>query len=302
MNDAALRALGSVVVAAQLLLPLCVGAPILLSKKLAAEMSADQRRARRARRDERKRSGGATVVDAKKLAPLKCPTCGAPVPLEGQVFPCRHCHAEVRPPPEYAAALRDREVTAADLVKAERMWRWSRWTSSPLLLWPLRLAIVMWLAVVVVSAAGLSDDWPKMVLFLAVILAVLLLIVGLAWVSGIAAERRQLPPLPNNDVFDSPAADGACTSCGAPVHFPEKRIAILCLYCAAEAYRVEIAKAEKRKAKSDRGAAGQSLLDAMIARRDRRNDFLLFLSFMGIAEIFYGVIFTFAAIADFVGC
>jgi len=59
-----------------------------------------------------------------------------------------------------------------------------------------------------------------------------------------------------------------------------------------------VAKAEERKAKTDRAAAGQSLLDAVIARRDRRNDLLLFVAFMAIAEIFYGVIFALAAIGD----
>jgi hypothetical protein len=300
VNELAIRGLAIGVVAAQLALPVAVGAPILRSKKLADEMSADKRQARKARRRDRERGGGPSTLDAKKLAPLKCAACGAPVPLQGQVFPCPHCGAEVKPPAEYVAALNDREATAAELVKAERMWRWSRWTSSPLLLWPLRFAMIAWLGLVLFGAAVLGEDWPKMVLFLAIILAIVF--VGLAWISGMAGERKQLPPLPKNEVFDGPAADGVCTSCGAPVRFPEKRIAMLCLYCTAEAYRASVAKAEERKAKTDHAAAGQSLLDAMIARRDRRDDLLLFFAFMGIAEIFYGVVFTFVALADFIGC
>lgn len=300
MSDAAIHTLASIVIAAQLILPLAAGAPILLSKKLADEMSADKRRARRERRSDRKH--GAKPPNAKKLAPLKCASCGSPVPLEGEVFPCRHCHAEVTPPAEYVAALRDRAATADQLVKAERMWRWSRWTSSPLLLWPLRIAVIAWLALVIVSVAWLREDWPKMVLFLAVILAMLLVLVGLAWISGMARERNTLPALPTNDVFAAPAADGTCTTCGASVHFHEGRVAMLCLYCATEAYRVEAANAEAQKAKSDHAAASQSLLDAMVARRDRRNELLLLVAFMGIAEIFYAVVFVFAAVADFVGC
>src|SRR5262249_832018 len=65
-----------VVIAVQLVLPLALGVPVLMSKKLAAELSSEKRKARKARREEKK--DAAKPLDAKKLAPLRCPACGAP--------------------------------------------------------------------------------------------------------------------------------------------------------------------------------------------------------------------------------
>jgi predicted RNA-binding Zn-ribbon protein involved in translation (DUF1610 family) len=289
MTDDTLNAIAIWVVSAELVLPLVLGGPFLLSSRLQDRLTPARRRdAKTARATDRARHAETPV-----LAPLVCASCHAPVALEADVFPCPHCAAEVRPPPEYVAALTNRRIAQRELARAERVWRWSRWTSARPLVWLLRLVIVAWSLLVIGAALGLSETWPQPVLMLAGILALLFVLVGLAFASVLADEHEKLPPLPKRSAFHGAAEGGACTTCGAPVQFAENRLTTLCPYCRGETYRVALAQRERRDATVDRRAANDSLRDAVSALDERRSDLFALVSFLAFAEIFYAVIFGF---------
>jgi len=290
MNDETILSIADAVVLAELVLPLVLGGPFLLSERLQARLTPARRRATKAARSTEIDDASRTP----RLVPLVCPSCRAPVALQADAFPCSHCGAEVRPPPEYVAALTDREGALHELARAERIWRWSRWTSSRPLLILLRIAIVAWLVAVCFSALVLGETWPGPILALAGILAVLFLIVGLSFVSALADERAKLPPLPKSKAFHCAAETGDCNTCGAPIQFSENRLATLCPYCRGESYRAALAHIERRDATAERAAASQSLVDAVDALDARRSDVLLFVVFLAFAEVFYAVIFGLA--------
>lgn len=287
MNDETIYSIADAVVLAELVLPLVLGGPFLFSERLQERLTPARRRATKAARSNNGESASRTPA----LVPLVCPSCRASVALEADAFPCPHCGAEVRPPPEYVAALADRQGALRELARAERIWRWSRWTSSRPLLILLRIAIVVWLLAVCFSALVLSETWPGPVLGLAGILAVLFLIVGLSFVSALADERAKLPLLPKSEAFHCAAETGDCNTCGAPIQFPENRLATLCPYCRSESYRAALAEVERREATAKRAAASESLLDAVNALDARRSDVLVFIVFLAFAEVFYAVIF-----------
>ncbi len=281
-----------VVIGVQLVAPLVLGVPQMLKK------DAPLRR-RRGRAGAKAAAADDAAVD--RLAPLACPNCHAPVPLAGRSFPCPSCGAEVVPPADYAVALVKHAEAERVLARAERVWRWSRFSSAFITVWLARLAMVAW-SLAVIAAAVFVDDvgWPSPVAFLAGILALVQLLVGLALVSVFADMKKTLPPLPKRRALAIDAGAGACRGCGAPVAFAAGRLAVTCGYCSAVTYRAALARAGRETAERGDAEARTSLLDAVGALDKRRNEVTLFLGFLAIAEIFYAVVLALGSAYDLV--
>ena len=292
MDDASIRRLASIIVAAHLVVPILAGAPVAFSSRRREQLTTAGRQAARSRLAE-------AAATAPRLVPLTCLQCSAPVAFEGAVFSCPHCGADVRPPPEYVQTLTARAETQAELARAERSWRWSRITSARPFTALLYLCIVVWMLLVLGAAAGSSDsDWPHMVLFLAVILALVQTLVGFAGVSVLAAARTTLPALPTAQAFQCPSEHGVCRSCGGPIVIGEGRLAGMCGYCGADNYRASLVAAARRDAENTQSQAHTSLLEAVHELESRRADILAYVAFMAIAEVFYAVVLGLAALWD----
>jgi hypothetical protein len=268
--------------------PLLLGGPLLvpsifekLTAKNVAEESAEEK---------------SIAAKARTLAPLMCPSCGAAVALESASFPCPHCHAQITPPDEYVRTFELRKRAVIQLKRAERKWRWSRWTSSPLVTIPMRLFFVSWFVAII--GAALVVDWPGPVLILALILAGLELAGGWFYASYYASARKTLPALPAVKFLNAPTAGGACAGCGAPLQFPADTFATICMYCGADNYREALAQAAQADASSQVRAAKKSLRDAIKDLDDRRGELIAFVGLMVVAELFYGVFFIFGSIYD----
>ncbi|MEO7110609.1 MAG: zinc ribbon domain-containing protein [Polyangiaceae bacterium] len=288
MNDDHVTTLLEGLIIVQYVVPLLLGGPLLvpsifdkLSAKSVAEESAEEK---------------SVAAKASALAPLMCPGCGAPVPLESASFPCPHCHAQITPPDAYVHTLELRKHAVIRLKRAERKWRWSRWTSSPLVTIPMRLFFVSWFVVIVWAAFVV--DWPGLVLLLAAILAGFELAGGWFYASYYASARKTLPALPAVKFLKAPTAAGACAGCGAPIQFPADTFATICMYCGADNYREALAQAAQADAGSQVRAAKKSLRDAVKDLDDRRGELIAFVGLMVVAELFYGAFFIVGSIYD----
>ena len=255
--------------------------------------------------DTRKKADAATKADAvdakgKPLEPLHCPSCGGPVPLEGDSFPCAHCGATVRPPDDYVAMLSLRHAAIAELRRAERRWRWSRWSSSRPFTIGLRASFLAWF--VLVCFLELVVDWPHGVLLLGLIVALLECGVGWALGSVYADARATLPALPDGTFVKLPAEVATCASCGGPIRFGEGELAVICAYCGGDDYRERLAKTARTDAGGKEAAAQKSLLAAVRELDSRRKEVITYFAFIGFAELFYAVVFSLVALGDWMGC
>jgi predicted RNA-binding Zn-ribbon protein involved in translation (DUF1610 family) len=288
VDDSQITTAFETIIVIQYVAPLLLGGPLLVPS-IFDKVTA---------RSDRNKSAEAAAIatDGKTLAPLSCPSCGAAVPLESASFPCPHCHAQITPPDEYVRTFALRERATLRLKRAERKWRWSRWTSSPLVTIPLRLLFIAWF--LAVAAAGLSLDWPTPVLVIANVLAGLELAVGLFYTSFYAKARKTMPALPAIQFLKAPASSGACTGCGAPIQFPADTFAALCMYCGADNYREALAKSAQADADAQVAVAKKSLLDATNDLDDRRGELVAFLGMMVVAELVYGVVLLLGMASD----
>lgn len=286
MDDARITTAFETIVVIQFVVPLVLGGPLLVpsifdkvTAKTKTQSDADDHDA---------------LGKERALAPLMCPSCGAAVALESASFPCPHCRAPITPPDEYVRMFELRNRAALQLKRAERKWRWSRFTSSPLVTIPLRLSFIAWL--VAVLAACFALDWPFAALALAAILAGLQALVGWFFASVFADAAKTLPPLPSAKFLRAPSASGACMGCGAPVQFAADSFASICMYCGADNYREALATDARRDAGEKAAAASKSLMDAIADLDGRRSELVSFIGMMVVAELFYGAFLIVAVI------
>jgi len=295
-NRASLRSVSplldweNIVLAAHFVLPILLGLPAVIYIY---------------RFDDKKTPGAETSAAAgetkgKALAPLHCPACGGPVPLESDSFPCVHCGATVRPPDDYVTMLALRQSAVDELRRAERRWRWSRWSSSRPFTIALRVSFLAWF--VLICFVEMVVDYPRPVLFLGLIVALLESVLGWATASVYADEGATLPPLPDRHFLDVPAEVSTCAGCGGPIRFREGALAAICPYCGADDYREHLASAARADASGKEAAAQKSLLAAVRQLDSRRKDIVGYFAFIGFAEVFYAVVFGLAAVGDWMGC
>lgn len=269
----------------QLVAPFVLGLPILLFANISS--------GRRARSGE---GEGGSTGGAERLAPLVCPSCSAPVPLQREPFPCPSCRATVTPPPEYVRMLELRARAVAELARAERRWRWSRWTSSPLLALVLVLASVAWFVLVVYAMVEVG--WSRNVDIVLLMTAGFLSTAGVVSAFGLVAAGNRLPPLPARRFMHPPAASATCRHCSAPIAFAVDELAAICPYCGGDNYRAVLAHAAQTDASIQEQAAIDSLVDAVNELDDRR-DWLFSIIACGLAvEVLYGIMAVFGTCAD----
>lgn len=248
-------------------------------------------------RRERGLSGGAGGAGAgQRLAPLQCPTCSAPVPLHREAFPCPSCGATVTPPAEYVHMLELRTQAVAELARAERRWRWSKWTSSPLVGLVLVLASVAWFVLVVVAMVELG--WSREVDIVLLMTAGFLSTAGVVSAFGLVAAGKTLPPVPAGRFMHPPAAAATCTHCSAPIAFAVDELAAICPYCGGDNYREALAHEAQTQATNQERVAYSSLLAAMRELDGRRDMLLSIIGVTMVVELLYGVFVLFGTCSD----
>jgi hypothetical protein len=144
------------------------------------------------------------------------------------------------------------------------------------------------------------DEWPGLVKFLAIILAIVEVLIGLGLASAYGAAKKTLPAVPSVQFRAAPSGAATCTGCGAPIAFVSGTLATLCNYCGADNYREALAESARTEAQSQRTEAKKSLLEAMRELDSRRNDVLAMVGFMAMAEAFYGVVLGFYGVYHWV--
>jgi Zn finger protein HypA/HybF involved in hydrogenase expression len=290
-TDEILTTGSSVVLVVQMIAPLALGALPLV------HLARSSARARAEEKDVATPAPSATPTPA-AVAPLRCPSCDAPVPLTAADFPCPFCHAAIHPPEAYQRLLALRGQARQELARAERLWRFSRISSSLLVVWLCRIALVAWSLAVLFAIAVKSEEWPRLVLWLPAIVMIVQGFVGLAEISALRDMRKMLPPVPARAAFAVAAGNGDCPECGAPVHFDAERLATTCGYCGADAYRAALAEAARTEAQATEARSRKQLREAVADVRSRREELGTFFSFLAFAELFYAVFLAIAAVYD----
>jgi uncharacterized Zn finger protein (UPF0148 family) len=273
-----------VVLIVQLLAPIVLGLPIWIWGNVSTK------------RRERARSQQASSAGGQRLVPLQCPACGAPVPLQREACPCPSCGATVTPPSEYVRMLELRTLATAELARAERQWRWSRWTSSPILGLLLVLASLAWFALVVYAI--IEVDWSRWVDIVLLMTAGFLSAAGIFGAFGLADAGKKLPPLPASEFMHPPAASASCKHCSAPIAFATDELATICPYCGGDNYREAVARAAQLDASTQEQAASGSLLDAVRELDERRDMLFSIIGVSLIVELLYGFFALFGTCAD----
>lgn len=269
----------------QLVVPLVLGIPALIfSERVSSWRGGGSSQA------------GGSAYGATRLKPLVCPHCSAPVPLQREPAPCPSCGETVTPPPEYVHMLDARAEAMSELARAERWWRWSRWTSSPLVGLVLALGSVAWLVVVVwaVIVSGWSIYADLVILMTAVAMSIGGVVVAYLLVSA----GQSMPPLPPHQFMHPPAAAAICKHCNAPIRFAEDELATLCPYCEGENYRETLARAAETDAIYREQAAATSIRDAVSALDERRDWVFGIVGIAAIVELLYGSFALFSYVSD----
>jgi Zn finger protein HypA/HybF involved in hydrogenase expression len=225
------------------------------------------------------------------LAPLRCPSCKAPVPLLAKQFACPHCAATVVPPDDYVGALAARSKSDTLLARAERMWRRSRIVCARPTTFLMTILSIAWTVVVIMSSYKAFDyGVPGPILGLPILMAVVQCLLGFFLISVIGDGRKELPPVPARAELRVPALEGTCTGCSGPFVFDKDRLASTCRYCGAENFRAALAhKAHVHEARGETTASA-SMMEQIKAHDARRHEMLSFFAFIGIAEVFYAVL------------
>ena len=183
----------------------------------------------------------------KQLQPLRCGSCGAPVPLaEAEHVHCPHCGSEVALPPGYLEAMRLHRETAAARRAAEPVWQaLARPRSGGLS--ALAMLLVVFLPPLATLLANLVPYPPlsKMAIMAFVTLPAVLPGAGLyIWTLAVDATavglRNQLSAKPPPRGGGSPT----CRNCGAPLEVEADAVAASCAYCGTDSLVVGIGEAE----------------------------------------------------------
>ena len=209
------------------------------------------------------------------LQPLKCPACGAGVPLRGDVLVCPSCANRFAAPREYDQIRIFRDDAARRLKRATRYWRManilaSRWMGRVL------LALSVWL---IASIPLLFIGWddlayverlfkPSVPLVILVGLAYVFWIPTLWMTAGMLSPkaRQALPTLETGEGLGTAEAAN-CAQCGGAIRFDKTDLAAVCGYCGVETYRARLAWRLRNIANDARHRATFSLIDAMKAVR-----------------------------------
>lgn len=231
------------------------------------------------------------VANLPTLAPLRCPSCKAPVPLLAKQFPCPHCAAPVVPPADYVNALVSRSKSDALLKRAERMWRRSRIVCARPTTFLMTLFTLAWTGLVIASSVqAFHYGLPELLVALPCIIAVVQCFLGFFLISVIGDGRKSLPRLPTRAELRVPAAQGTCTGCGGPFMFEKDRLASTCRYCGAENFRAALAQKARVHEANSEFIANLSMVAQIKEHDARRHETLGFFVIIGVAEVFYGAL------------
>ncbi len=204
-----------------------------------------------------------------RIAPLKCETCGANVPLaDGEATACRYCHSVVPIPATYQELRRDGEKAREARRAVESMLRTCLGRSVPpwapqLYKWTVIPAAVLGVPL----ALGLTQgeyrwfvrEWAvfgMMVPFLASLLPWLVLWAytkpGL-YMAALGVSLRPAPRRPDAEGFD-------CGECGAPLSVEPDALAATCDYCRADSWVSKTASGYDAKEEATRDAKNLAAL------------------------------------------
>lgn len=229
---------------------------------------------------------------------LSCTQCASPVPLLASTFPCHACGTLITPPAEYADALRAASETERTLLRAERVWSWSRvWTSVPVI-WLGRLMLLAWLVLVLASAVVLWGTWMAALVPAAAIVAIVQVFVGLALLAALRDMRFRIPPLPPRAQLHAPPELAECAGCGSPLAFARDRFSAVCGYCTGVQYRLALADQARSGATRAAIQAQLNLLDGVRALDEKRFELAGATVITGIAVVFYVVLFGLGWLLD----
>ena len=211
-----------------------------------------------------------------RLAPLKCTSCGAPVPITPRELKCPNCGTEVTVPEDYVETLTMRARAERGLRKAVRAWRRARLTASTPVI---TAAIVGGPAIFVLSWMGAVGLVGNDALSTAEIASTLMTgtTFGLAsFCAGfyLLGSRDRLPVVPKVGANVGAAEQSSCSLCSAPIEFAPGQFVTPCGYCGGEMYRVALARRARQAAVDDASKVAMSIYDTMVELQERRDNVL----------------------------
>ncbi len=207
-----------------------------------------------------------------RLAPLKCRSCGAPVPVDAPGQQCPSCATPFEVPEDYRETFRLRAIMTENLQRAVRMWRRARILNSPPVAWFFLLLGPVWLVGTYIGLV-VGDS--------STLMGVSMIVGG--WTFGVSlfcyglyllAERVKVPAIPRSVSADA-EEPARCTQCGGAVIFPRGILAMACQFCGSDLYRARLARIERRRAARDEHAASASAHDAIVTLYDMRDTLVM---------------------------
>ncbi len=211
------------------------------------------------------------------LAPLKCDTCGAGVPLKAENMKCPRCDTSIPVPEDYAKTIKLREKAAEQLQKAVRAWRRANIFLAFPIRWFLFLIAPPLLVVVIIGCFTNIGNSLFAIKTSSSFLAMFALLGGVSFAIALwaysfylTAQYYDLPIIPDIGEKVGEAEIANCHLCGGGIAYAAGDLVASCGYCGGETYRVKVTNRALLSAAEEEEKVTVSLYDAMAALVERR--------------------------------
>ncbi len=207
----------------------------------------------------------------KRLAPLQCQQCAAPVPVSITKNECPSCGAAAEVPEDYRETLKLRQQAAEQLQKAERIWKRASFYTQEWLFFSLFGVAVIWLAVSLIGFFGDYVMVKPVTLFVSTLLGTITFPLAFYSTSDyLATASNLLPKLPQVGRRIAEAEETSCKTCAAPARFEAHHLVASCGYCGSELYREALARRARKAAAEDEEGTAISIYDGAVALQERQ--------------------------------
>jgi len=222
-----------------------------------------------------KRNATAKGDDLPHLAPLKCDSCGAGVPLKVDSEECPSCHSHFQIPKDYVKTIKLRTEATEKLKEAISAWRRARiYTSFPVRITFWFIAL-FYLSATLFGFYGLitfsGSGWKILGGIFGTLNGISLACAIGAYAVFIGGNNKRLP------VIGKKIGNGEktnCHLCGGAIEYHAGDLVTACGYCGCETYRVALTRKASLIATKEKEDVEVSIYDSMCEISKRREEML----------------------------